>query len=175
MPIYSGESRTFEVETQKEISKEADKSLSFLLFRPVSPPRKVLAFISHVPGWCSGSYQSILSTLRVFFAFAQGIHVVQFPFQTCLSPTVQFRQKNKQKTTTKQVLTDSPSVRSREYDQLTESVTEFLPVCFQFHLQTSDAAFLYSALLSGKVMSGLTAETALNLLLKKYGFHFVGL
>lgn len=37
--------------------------------------------------------------------------------------------------TTKQVLMDLPSVRSRGYDQINESVTEFLPVCFQFHLQ----------------------------------------
>lgn len=171
MPIYSGESRTFEVQAQKEISKEADKSLSLLLFQPVYPPWKVLAFIFHVPGWYSGSYQSILSTLRVYFAFAQGIHVVQFPFQTCLSPIVQFRQRK----TTKHVVTDSPSVRSGGYDQLTESVTEFLPASFRFHLQTWDAAVLYSVLLGSDVMSGLIAEAAHSLLLKKCGFHFVGL
>lgn len=73
------------------------------------------------------------------------------------------------------VLTASPSVRSTGYDQLTETVAEFLPVCFQLHLQTSDKAIPSGVLLSGTAMSELTAKTAFNLPLETYGFHFLRL
>lgn len=55
-----------------------------------------------------------------------------FPFKLAYPSLYSSLQKN-----TKQVLTDSPSVRSRGYDhnESVESVTEFFPVCFQFRLQ----------------------------------------
>lgn len=48
-----------------------------------------LPHASMMPGRC----QSTLGTLWVCFAFVQGIHMVQFPSQSCLSLMVQSSQK----------------------------------------------------------------------------------